>query len=150
MPAAATVAAAVLATLPQPAGPAQVEREINAQRAAEGLPAVQTDRRLRRLARSQARRVIRRDVLAHTTAAGTPVGDRLERKMGPLRAAGEVLAFMPTGMTTADAVVRAWMNSPPHRAVLMARNLREVGVGARRGLLVSTPGAAFCANFATK
>src|SRR4051812_10544948 len=134
MSVAATVAvAAIAATVPHVAPAAQVEQAINAQRVSAGLPAVHTDHTLHRLARSQAERSMRRNVLDHNTVAGTDIFKRIQRKAGPLKRAGEVLAFMPQGQGTAQGVVSAWMNSPPHRAVLMDRHLKRVGVGHRGG-----------------
>lgn len=39
---------------------------------------------------------------------------------------GEVIAY---GYTTAADVVAAWMNSPPHRSIILDPSLTEVGVG---------------------
>ena len=43
------------------------------------------------------------------------------------RWAGETLA---RGSVTPRGVVRMWMNSPPHRAVLMSRSPRTIGIGS--------------------
>ena len=44
-----------------------------------------------------------------------------------------------------------WMNSPPHRAVLLvARRGRRIGVGKRRGKLGSARRAVFTADLASR
>lgn len=49
---------------------------------------------------------------------------------------GEVIAY---GYTTAADVVAAWMNSPPHRSIILDPALTEVGVGES--------GTYWCADF---
>ncbi len=43
--------------------------------------------------------------------------------------AGENVAY---GYTSGTAVVRAWMGSPGHRANILSRNYRQMGIGARK------------------
>jgi uncharacterized protein YkwD len=53
---------------------------------------------------------------------------------------GETLAWGARGQGTPQAIVKAWMHSPPHRHVLLDRQLRNVGVGLVWGS-PSNPGA---------
>lgn len=49
---------------------------------------------------------------------------------------GEVLGwnrYYPTRRAAVRAVVRGWMQSPTHRAILMARQYDKVGCSIRRG-----------------
>ena len=48
-------------------------------------------------------------------------------------AAGEALAWAQGRLATPHAIVRAWMHSPPHRAVLLGRGYRDVGIGVALG-----------------
>jgi uncharacterized protein YkwD len=62
---------------------------------------------------------------------------------------GESIAVIP-GRATARRAVRMWMNSPPHRAVLLSPSGRRIGVGKRRGKLGSARRAVFTADLASR
>jgi uncharacterized protein YkwD len=63
---------------------------------------------------------------------------------------GETIAWMPIGAASAPgAVVRAWMSSPPHRAVLLSRRFHQIGVAAQRGNLGSQRGTSFTVDVAS-
>ena len=63
---------------------------------------------------------------------------------------GETLAWMPAGVAASPgAVVRAWMNSPPHRAVLLSRQFRRIGVGVMGGSMGGQRGTSFTADVAS-
>ena len=58
--------------------------------------------------------MLRADFFAHSSSNGTSPFDRI-RRYRHSRAVGETLAYVPKGgRTTARAVVKMWMNSPPH------------------------------------
>ena len=48
-------------------------------------------------------------------------------------AAGEALAWGSGRQATPRGIVYAWMHSPPHRAVLLGRKYRDVGIGVALG-----------------
>jgi uncharacterized protein YkwD len=63
---------------------------------------------------------------------------------------GETIAWMPIGPAASPgAVVRAWMNSPPHRAVLLSRSFHRIGVAAERGTMGGQRGTSFTADVAS-
>ena len=63
---------------------------------------------------------------------------------------GEAIAWMPIGPASgAGAVVRAWMNSPPHRAVLLSRRFDHIGVAAQRGTMGGQRGTTFTIDVAS-
>jgi uncharacterized protein YkwD len=62
---------------------------------------------------------------------------------------GEALALMPRH-TSARAVVRAWMHSPPHRAVLLDPAYRRLGVAGANGSMVGGTACVITADFATR
>lgn len=67
----------------------------------------------------------------HEGPAGQPFWTRL-RPVHPHRPHGEVIAINAACRATdARRVVRAWMNSPPHRRVLLNPRFRWVGIGVR-------------------
>jgi len=119
---------------PDPADPAAVVAAINAARTALGLAVLLDDARLDESAGSWARCMASGQRLTH--------GDFAARIAAcyPRTSAGEDIG---EGQPTADAVVAAWMASPPHRANILA-DFAKVGAGAAR----DASGAIFwCADF---
>jgi len=55
---------------------------------------------------------------------------------------GEVLRGAGPDTSTPDAVVEAWMESPPHRARVLKPKFREVGVASVRGITDAFPSTA--------
>ena len=52
-------------------------------------------------------------------------------------------------LASPDAIVAAWLNSPAHRRIALARRWRVVGIGVASGTPFATPGATFTADFGT-
>ncbi len=63
---------------------------------------------------------------AHTLSDGTDAGTNIYNFGYTGTTWGENIA---AGQTTAEAVMQAWMNSPGHRANILNRRFREVGIG---------------------
>ncbi len=115
------VMAAVLSACgPTPApGPASgIVGHINAQRAANGLAPVMEDGGLAAYASNWAGYLSTIGALQHQ-GLGVP----------GWRAMGETLHQGACGQGDAE-VVAAWMNSPPHRAILLSRAYSRVGVAS--------------------
>lgn len=111
--------------------------EINAVRAQQGLAGVGQRGMLAGAAGRHASRLKRRGQLQHSSTQ--TLARRARARVG------EILAWSSNRRASARSIVRNWMNSPPHRAVLLDGGFRRVGVGAsrgRRGLYVT-------ADFAT-
>jgi len=106
----------------------QIVGRVNDQRAAAGLAPLRATRALSRVARSHSRFLSHVGRLQHESADGSSFDRRLRRVL-PLRAAGEDLAFGPS----ASWVVAAWMASPAHRACILSPSFRLLGVGVVRG-----------------
>ena len=129
----AAAAAVVLTALaPSPASAAGMSRfewrvsaEINAIRAQHGLPAVTHRGLLSGAAGRHAARLRRSGRLVHSSTS------RLARRAGS--PVGEVIAWSSRRRTSARSIVRRWMQSPGHRAVLLDGRFRRIGVGASRG-----------------
>jgi len=126
---------------PGVASPRALERAtacvIDAERRRRGRSALRTTARLQRAARAHARDMVARDYFAHLAPDGTRVSDRI-RRTGYLRGVrawhvGEVLAWGVGPRGSARATVRAWLRSPPHRAVVLDRSFRDVGVAIVSG-----------------
>jgi uncharacterized protein YkwD len=89
---------------------AQILHHTNLQRQRHGLPPLELDERLLKSARSHCQWMCRRDSLQHTTA---PVAENIA-----------------WGQSSAAEVVRDWMNSPGHRANILSRLHRRIGIAA--------------------
>ena len=144
------LAAALALALPAPATAAgrhdrverSVIRHINAVRHANGLASVRRWRALRRAAEEHSRDMARADFFDHPSSDGTPFDVRVRRYVGS-RPIGETLAAL-SGGGQAARVVQMWMDSPPHRAILLEGTFRRIGLARHR----SGFGMLFTADFA--
>lgn len=110
---------------------------INNKRAAKGLRKMRVDPRLRRAARRHSSDMVRRGYFAHVSQNGATVTDRAKRA-GYLRKArswwlAENLAYGSGSLSSAKAILKSWLNSPPHRANMLSREARDAGIGIARG-----------------
>jgi uncharacterized protein YkwD len=113
-----------------------LECEVNAARADRGLRPLRTDSDLGDAARRHAADMVRRGYFAHVSPGGSDLGDRLRRAgygHGDGWRAGEALAWGTGDLATPEAIVNAWLNSPPHRRILLDTGFREFGVGVASG-----------------
>jgi uncharacterized protein YkwD len=147
---ATTIAVALAATAPAAgaaAGPAKLNRaeraviaKINGERTARGLQRLRADERLSRAADEHSADMLARGYFGHDTLGGSSWSVRVGRYIRA-RAIGEVIgrlwrsggAGAPGARGEASQLVRLWMNSPPHRAVLLSRGLGRLGVARRVG-----------------
>ena len=105
-----------------------VVMRINQARKARGLRALRPVRPLRLAAVRHARFLARHGVLQHASADGSSFDRRIRRHLTAL-AVGETVARGPSPRW----VVRAWLGSAHHRALLLEPSFRIVGVGVRAG-----------------
>jgi uncharacterized protein YkwD len=117
--------------------------EIDRLRARRDLRRLDSDDRLAKAARRHAADMVERHYFSHYSPAGADVADRA-RRTGYAKGScawrlGEVLAWGVGGRSTAAATVRAWMDSPGHRRILVSNRYSDVGVGTVAG----TPAAEF-------
>jgi uncharacterized protein YkwD len=117
----------------------------NAIRGAHHLPPLRENKRLRRAARDHSRAMIRLGFFAHVQPGGLDLVDRITRagyaRNRALTTAGgyvvgENISFGNGRHSTPLATIRAWMASSGHRANILERRFRDVGLGLARG----TPG----------
>ncbi len=136
-------ASAAPAAAPHP-GPQRLEtlevavlRELNHSRSARGLRALRTIAGLRSAAVSHAQSMLELGFFRHDSADGTSFVDRLRRSYSDRGwntwSMAETLVAGSPGMEARD-VVAAWIESPPHRAIILAAGWRDAGIGA-----MSTP-----------
>jgi uncharacterized protein YkwD len=100
---------------------------VNQQRAHHGRRPLVADRRLMRAAGLHATDMARHNYFSHFSPSGSSPMQRA-RAAGWRGGVGEAIAWGCGSLSTPRATVRAWMASPPHRAILLGRAHR-VGVG---------------------
>ena len=88
---------------------------------------------------------------AHSSRDGGPFDARIRRYANP-RALGETLAMLGggCGRRSPRRVVRMWMHSPGHRAILLSGRYRKVGLARRTGSLGGTHACVVTADFGSK
>ena len=109
---------------------------IDTVRQERGRSALRSDDKLSEAARNHAADMVGRGYFGHVTPAGRDQLDRLRRVGWPPAAggwwAGEILALGSGGASTPRHLVSAWLNSPPHRAILLSRKPTLIGLGVVR------------------
>ena len=110
--------------------PTQLRSLVNSTRAQYGLPRLRRAPRLDRSALLKAEEIRTCRSFSHT-----PCGNSFARTFqqtgylhGRVRY-GENLYWGSGGLGTPSGAIAAWLNSPPHRANLLGRGWRDVGVG---------------------
>ena len=129
-------APAVPATSP-PAGPptaGQVLAALNAVRSGHHLPALRLSRPLSAAAAFHTADMGRQGYFSHSDKDGKPFWKRIRRFYRPdgfsAWAAGENLLWSGAPLDAAGAI-KLWMHSPGHRANILRRAWREVGISAQ-------------------
>lgn len=102
---------------------------VNAERRRRHLEALRIDERLRRSARAHSADMADRGFFGHRAPDGRVPADRIRERGHPQPAAENIAR----GQADPPAVMRAWMNSPQHRANIMHPQVRSIGVGLHRG-----------------
>jgi uncharacterized protein YkwD len=132
-PAACSHASAAVAHAPERSVSAAVRCLVNVQRAAHHLPALREATALRRAADRHSRDMVLRRFFAHVSPGGATLTQRVRRAGYHGFTLGEDIGWGTDSLGTPAAIVNAWMHSPPHRAVILHRSFREIGVGITRG-----------------
>ncbi|MBH5319178.1 SCP-like extracellular [Paenibacillus sp. GSMTC-2017] len=108
----------------------QVVTLVNQERAKAGLPALQTDALLNKVATEKARDMDVNNYFSHTSPTyGSPF-DMMRTFGVKYNSAGENIA---SGQRTAAQVMNDWMNSPGHKANIMNKSFTKIGVGYVNG-----------------
>jgi uncharacterized protein YkwD len=127
-----------------------IVRAINRQRSKHGLSALRSSRRLARAADFHSWEMLDANYFAHESRDGSPFDARV-RRFAHHRTLGETLAMLGgCGRKAARHVVRMWMNSPGHRAILLSSSYRRVGIGKRTGDLGGNRACVVTADFGSK
>ena len=106
---------------------------INKERTSRGMRALRMNRRLSRAALAHTVDMVNQHYFEHVSQIGENVVDRLNATGYLTRVhswlVGENLAWGTEDLATPRKTVVAWMNSPGHRANILKRRFREIGIG---------------------
>ena len=112
---------------------ADIVRRMNAIRTARGLRPLRVSRQLSAAAAYHTNQMGLRGFFEHESANGADFWKRIERFYPSRRArswsVGENILW-GSPEVSASTAVREWMQSPPHRANILSREWRDVGLGA--------------------
>jgi len=106
---------------------------VNSERAEHGLRPVRASGALTRSAQAHSRDMVQRGYFSHVTPSGENPRQRVvhsgyARKRGA-RKVGETIAWGSGGRGTPAEFVRLFMESAPHRRIVLDRRFRDVGIG---------------------
>jgi uncharacterized protein YkwD len=128
---------------------------INQARAQHGLGTLRSIGALERAAAAHSRDMVRRDFFSHDSPTGTTPQQRIDRT-GYLAGArswavGETIAWGTGGYATPSSIVRGWLRSPGHRAILLDGRYRDLGIGIALGAPnAGGGGATFTGDFGAR
>jgi uncharacterized protein YkwD len=124
---------------------------LNAERARHDLAPLKLNRKLSKAARRHSRAMARKHFFSHTSPSGATFVDRI-RRAGYLAGAsswsiGENIAYGSGRKGAPRAIGTAWMNSPGHRANILSRSFRAIGIGIAAGTPFGGGGATYTTDF---
>lgn len=124
---------------------------LNRVRAQYRLPPLRLNARLSRAAAGHSRDMVRHRYFAHDSRNGrSPFARMFAAHYVPQRSSwwlGENIGWGSGTLAQPIAMVRAWMHSPPHRANILSRHFRDVGIGIAPGAPVGGSGATYTTDF---
>jgi uncharacterized protein YkwD len=125
----------------------------NLERVRRGLPKLRESAKLRRAANRHSAHMVGAHFFDHTSPGGASMVDRIRRTGYTSRARswglGENIAWGSGRLATAAQIHRSWMSSPGHRANILQRSFREIGIGIDVGLPVRLSAAQSGATYTT-
>ena len=125
----------------------------NRERARHGLPKLRENPLLRRAAERHTDNMVSERFFDHTSPSGSTMVERIRRtgytKRARSWALGENIAWGSGSLATAAQIHRSWMKSPGHRANILQRSFREIGIGIESGLPVRLSAAQSGATYTT-
>ena len=100
---------------------------VNEERAKVGLSPVTLDKKVQAAAQVRAKEIV--TSFSHTRPDGTSFSTALKEQNVSFRGSGENIAW---GQKSPESVMNAWMNSSGHRANILNKNFKTIGVGYYR------------------
>lgn len=111
-----------------------VVREVNRVRATRGMKPLRPTPSLRTAARGHTKSMLDHGFFGHDSVDGTAFSERIKRYYGSRGwrswTVGEALLASQARQTEASTIVAAWMDSPPHREIILSPTWRDIGIGA--------------------
>jgi uncharacterized protein YkwD len=134
------------------AGTAQVTLcLLNQQRHAHGLGKLRADGKLRSAANGHAGDMVAKHYFDHTSKSGASFVTRIKRtgwtKSRHSWTVGENIGYGTGTYATPRQMVRGWMHSAGHRANILARQFRMIGIGVANGAPTGGAGATYATDF---
>lgn len=129
---------------------------LNEERAQRGLRQLHPRGALHGVAERYAQRMVTRSFFDHVGPEGSTFVDRIKRsdylRAGDGFTLGENLAWGGGPRATPERIVRAWMDSPGHRANILNGRFRDIGIGVVTGVPVAYggQGATYVNEFGTR
>jgi uncharacterized protein YkwD len=129
---------------------------MNSRRAEHGKPSLSAASGLRKAAGRHSRRMARANCFSHQCPGEAHLAGRISKTSylpcGCSWGVGENIAWGKRKRGTPSMIVRSWMNSPPHRKVLLDGDFEHVGVGIKWGTPWGSPSKAgiYTATFGFK
>ncbi len=127
---------------------------LNNARARHNIRPLRLNRKLSRAARRHSRAMARHRFFSHNSRGGADFVERI-RRTGYLSGArswyvGENIAYGSRSQSSPRSIARAWLNSPPHRANILNRSFREIGIGLALGTPHGSGGGTYTTDFARR
>ena len=121
---------------------------LNQQRSRYGLKKLRVNGRLSLASQRHSNDMARRNYFAHGNFVGRIKRARYLKGAGTW-SVGENIAWGSGELATPAEIVKAWMNSPPHRHNILHRKFGEIGIGVARGVPVRADyeGATYTTDF---
>ncbi len=119
---------------------------LNLQRSGAGLAPLSEQAQLDAASTAYSQLMVKESFFAHVAPDGKQLTDRLT-DAGYLGqpgswVVGENIAWGESYLATPREIMKAWMNSPGHRANILSADYREVGLGIATGVPTSSNGGA--------
>ncbi len=142
---------------PANASPQQLEDAVfclvNRERTSRGLNRLRVNGKLDRAARAHSHAMVDRRFFAHDSPNGASVRDRANRRGYPGSFIGENIAWGSGSYATPASIVDGWMHSSGHRANILHRSYKEIGVGVAIGAprnAFGQPAATYTTDFGAR
>lgn len=127
---------------------------INAARSERGLSRLGATAALARAAAAHSQDMAVRGFFAHNSPGGLTPAQRIDRAgyFGGASAwtIGETIAWGSGSSAAPASIVRSWLRSPPHRAILLDGRYHDVGIGIAVGAPEGGGGATFTGDFGVR
>jgi len=118
---------------------------LNQQRRAHGLRTLRADTGLAKAALGHSKDMVAHRYFAHESRSGAAFTARMPRSR--FHILGENIGWGSGPFATPRALVQAWMHSAGHRANILQRRYRAIGIGVAFGAPVGGSGATYSTDF---